>query len=69
MVRASTASRRCRARLYWAWFSGRISMSRPTSLLVWGRGSRGQRSSLGVGGRRASSSMAACVWLWLWSNE
>lgn len=47
VVRASTASRRCRARLYWAWFSGRISIRRPTSLLVCGRGTRGHRSSLG----------------------
>lgn len=46
-VRASTASSRCRARLYWAWFSGRISIRRPTSRLVWTKGTRGHRSSLG----------------------
>lgn len=47
VVRASRASRRCRARLYWAWFSGRISTRRPTSLLVCCRGSEGRRRSLG----------------------
>lgn len=47
VVRASKASRRCRARLYWAWFSGSISTRRPTSLLVWHRGTEGHRRSLG----------------------
>lgn len=46
-LNASTASSRCSARLYWACFSGRISTSRLTSLLVCVRGTRGQRSSLG----------------------
>lgn len=73
-VRASTASIRCRARLYWAWFSGSISIKQPTSLLVRDRGTRGQRTSRGscsdkrtiIFSRTVGWRILLCVW---WSGH